>query len=173
MRRRDSGLPRVSWQEAELQRLLREREEMSRCCPDMVWRHDARAGGWEGLAPEWPMPRARPAGLENLLSGRRLRLRVDYSPAFPMVEPRLWPLEPEPPRERRLRHPWHLNADGSLCLLEQAWDWDPSATAADLVVKASGWFIEYRLMEAGRITEMSERGIYVDASLDPVIETFA
>ena len=43
----------------------------------------------------------------------------------------------------------------------------------DLVVKASGWFIEYRLMERGLIERMTESGIYSDITLDSLIEGLA
>lgn len=41
-------------------------------------------------------------------------------------------------------------------------------TAADLVVMASGWFIEYLLFDVGAITTMTENGVS-DASLDGMI----
>ena len=47
-------------------------------------------------------------------------------------------------------HTWHVNGDGSLCLMQAADDWQPEDTAADLVRKACGWFVEYLLVEAGR-----------------------
>jgi hypothetical protein len=165
--------PRIGWREAEPQRLVREREEMASLASDLEWLDERPAGGWWGRAPEWPFQRARPDGLDNLLAGRRLLLEVEYSEGFPMAEPRLWPLEPEPPIERRIQHIWHLNGNGTLCLLRTASDWNGSECAAQLVVKASGWVIEYLLMEAGAIEAMSEEGIYSDAQFDPLIETFA
>lgn len=158
--------------EAEPARLARERQEMKRVAPDLAWDEDLAAGGWTGLAPQWPFDRPRPAGLEALLQGRRLMLRVEYTEAFPMVEPRLWPLDPEPPIERRTAHTWHLNGNGSLCLLQSASDWSGRESAADLVVKASGWFIEYLLLERGEIGAMTEAGIHADPSLDPILERY-
>jgi hypothetical protein len=164
--------PRESWLDAEPTRAEREREEMTRVAPEMVWL-DVPAGGWVGCAPRWPFPRGEPAGLETLLEGQQLRLAVQYSEGFPMVEPKLYPLEPDPPRERRILHSWHLMGDGGLCLLQTADLWTGRDSAADLVVKASGWFIEYRLMERGLIERMTESGIYSDATLDPLIEELA
>lgn len=142
---------------------------MAELAPEMVWLPDRSAGGWEGLAPAWPAPRPAPDGLERLLAGRRLKVGVFYTQAFPSVEPRLVPLDPEPPLERRILHSWHLNGDGTLCLLRTADLWTGRETAADLVVKASGWFIEYLLMERDAIQRMSESGIYDDDSRDETI----
>lgn len=142
---------------------------MARVAAQMVWL-DRSAGGWEGLAPRWPFPRAEPAGLDVVLAGQQLRLGVHYSQGFPMVEPKLYPLDPDPPLDRRILHSWHLMGDGSLCLLQTADLWTGRDSAADLVVKASGWFIEYRLMEHGVIKQMTETGIYADAALDSLIE---
>ena len=47
-----------------------------------------------------------------------------------------------------------------------ATSWDPSAHAADLIEKISGWYIEYNLMLKGHITQMTEYGIAEDDSLD-------
>jgi hypothetical protein len=160
---------RQTWLDAEPEHERREREEMATVAPDMVWVEE-NAGGWEGTAPEWPFARPRPQGLDRLLAGRRLRVRVEYSQAFPMVEPKLTPLDPDPPPERRVLHSWHLMGDGSLCLLQTADLWTGRETAADLVAKASGWFIEYLLMERGAIERMTESGIHSDDSLDAVIE---
>ena len=162
--------PRQSWTAAEPARLESEREAMAAVAPDMGWLEDKTAGGWDGLAPAWPFERPAPAGLDELLAGRRLRVRVRYLQAFPSVEPRLEPIDPEPPIERRVLHSWHLNGDGTLCLLRTADLWTGRETAADLVVKASGWFIEYLLMEQGAIERMTEAGINDDTSLDEIIE---
>src|SRR2546421_385336 len=65
--------PRQTWLDAEPEYVRREHEEMASVAPEMVW-VDESAGGWEGLAPEWPFERPRPDGLDRLLGGRRLRL---------------------------------------------------------------------------------------------------
>lgn len=167
------GWPRQNWLVAEPERVRREKEEMARVAPEMEWLADEPAGGWEGLSPVWPFERPAPRGLDALLAGQRLRLRVVYSQGYPMVEPKLLPLDPDPPRDRRILHSWHLNGDGSLCLLQTADAWTGRDTAADLVAKASGWFIEYLLMERGSIEAMTESGIHSDDSLDSKIEELA
>jgi hypothetical protein len=138
--------------------------------PDMHWLEIGSVGGWKGLAPEWPIPRPRPGGLDSLLLGRRLELSVEYLQAHPAVAPTLNPLNPIPPRERRFAHAWHLNGDGTLCLLSRASDWRLSDTAADLVVKASGWFIEYLLKERGLISAISDTGLYDDDRYDALLD---
>lgn len=149
---------RIDWRDAEPAVLDREREAMAARAPDMNWVDDGPAGGWEGLAPAWPDECDCPANLDALLIGRRLRLLVAYSQGFPMAPPTVLPLDPQPPPERRARHRWHLNGDGTLCLLFSAADWPEGATAADVVEKASGWFVEYLALEAALIDEMSEAG---------------
>lgn len=172
-------LPRQSWTEAEGTRAEIEQEAMRRLAPELEWRTDltwqGHSGlkGWEGLAPIWAAARAMPEGVNGLLGADRLRLQVICRESFPMSAPVLVPLDPEVPPDRRTQHRWHVNGDGSLCLMQAADDWDPSEPAAQLVAKATGWFIEYRLLEAGLIEAMTLRGIYEDASLDSVIEGLA
>jgi hypothetical protein len=69
--------------EAEPQRLAVERDEMASLAPDLEWLDERPAGGWRGHAPEWPFPRSRPDGLDNLLKGRRLLLGVEYTTLAP------------------------------------------------------------------------------------------
>ena len=171
--------PKIAWAEVEPEVLKRERDEMERYAPDMVfaddliWRDDRRALGWVGQAPAWGGDRDKPVGVDELLGGRRLRLIVVYTEAFPLVPARLLPTDPEVPPERRTMHKWHVNGDGSLCLMQSALDWSPSDTAADLVRKASGWFVEYLLVEAGKAESMTERGIFDDRSLDSAIAEYS
>jgi hypothetical protein len=142
---------------------------MAAHAPDMEWIQQG-AGRWEGLAPEWPFSRERPdPGLNRLLGGAPLRLCVEYRQAHPAVSPILIPLDPIPPRERRLRHDWHINGDGTLCLLAADVLWRPDDTAAELVLKASGWVLEYRLKELGLLEAMSSTGLYDDPSRDDLI----
>lgn len=142
---------------------------MHATAPELTWVEDARGVGWEGLAPIWPFHRPSPPGLEAFLNGRRFRVRVQYVEGFPMVAPRVWPLDPEPDPRYRTQHIWHVNPDGSLCLMQTAGDWTGTETAAELVIKAAGWFLEYLLMEAGLIEAMSVNGIANDDSFDHLL----
>jgi hypothetical protein len=147
---------RIDWRVAEPRLLAREKQEMAARAPDLLWVEGLPGGSWQGLAPPWPSDEPALDGIEDLLRGRRLLVRVAYTQGFPMAPPDLFPLDPVPDVELRTRHSWHLNGDGSLCLLFSAADWP--GTAADLVDKASGWFVEYLALQAGLIDRMSEQG---------------
>ena len=85
----------------------------------------------------------------------------------------LEPVDPDVPLDRRTLNQWHVNGDGSLCLMQAADDWDLTDTAADLVRKSSGWFIEYLLADAGKIDRMTQQGVLVDAALDATLAEYA
>lgn len=157
----------IPWTEAEPTRFEVELAAMTAIAPKLVW--DDALLLWEGLVPAWPFARPQPPELDAFLGGRRFTAQVIHSQAFPMVPARVIPLEPEPPLEARTMHAWHVNGDGSLCLLRSAAAWDGTETAAELVVKAAGWFIELRLMQTGQIEAMSARGIASDDSFDHLI----
>jgi hypothetical protein len=174
MRHRAEGdWPRIGWQDAEPGVVRREQQAMKAAAPDLVWRDEADGSGWYGRVPHWAASRPAPAGLEAFLAGRRLQLRIRYPEAFPMVPPRLYPLDPEPQLIARTQQQWHVEGDGALCLMQAATDWHPRDTAADLIAKASAWFVEFLLLTDGCISQMTERGISVDTSLDSLIAAAA
>lgn len=158
--------PRRSWLEAESERVPAEKEAMLSIAPDLTWNEGDPSGGWEGLAPVWPFDRPEPPELDQFLEGSRFKIRVEYLQAYPMVEPRIWPLDPEPDAIHRTDARWHVMGDGSLCLLQSASDWTGRESAADFVVKASGWFLEFQLMELRLIDAMTIDGLATDASRD-------
>lgn len=162
---------RVSWIEAEPLRLEAEVEAMNEKAPEMKW-VDGGAGRWEGLAPIWPFDRDEPEGLSNLLKGRRLELSVECLESHPMVAPRVFPLDPSPPRKRRILEKWHLNGDGTICLLFSSSNWSGREYAAELVLKSSGWFIEYLLVEAGDLRLMTQHGPGRDIGVDRLLSKY-
>jgi hypothetical protein len=164
-----ADLPRRSWLEAEPRRAAMEHEAMAVVAPELAWNDSSPSGGWVGLAPLWPFERAALPTLDAFLAGRRLKLRVDYPQAFPLAEPILRPIDPVPPFIARTDHRWHVNGDGSLCLLQRAADWTGQECAAELVRKACGWFLEFLLMQAGVVSEMSEAGLADDDSRDGLL----
>lgn len=157
-----------TWWTEEPGLLRREQAAMAVVAPDLAWVATG-AGSWEGPTLAWPFDRAMPEGLDALLAGRRLRVRLEYGHAFPVTAPVVWPVEPEPSAEQRTLHAWHVNGDGSLCLLETPTAWTGREPAAELVVKAAGWFIEYLLMNADLITSMTSAGMAADQSMDAII----
>lgn len=154
--------PRVSWLDDDPARLERELAAMPVVAPDLSW--NGRC--WTGHAPLWPFERPHPDGLLSFVGDRRLQVEIFYLESFPMVAPRFMPVDPEPDISVRTRHDWHVNGDGSLCMFQNFSDWDPFSTAADLVPKASGWFLEYLLLSSGRIDTMTVHGIVDDDQLD-------
>lgn len=168
---RDGGV-RVPWFDAEPSALERERRAMPLVAPDLDWVGDLPAGGWRGVVPAWPFDRPVPPELDAFLGPGRLVVQVEYSQAHPMVPPAVHPLDPEPSWLVRTQHAWHVNGDGSLCLMQAADDWRPTDTAADLIVKAAAWYLEFELMRRGVIRAMTERGIVNDDSLDRLLSPY-
>jgi hypothetical protein len=164
----------ISWLEAEPGRVSWERQEMARLAPAMEWREvDGEHfpnGGFEGLAPEWPFERKCPAGLKKLTGGAALRLRVVYGQGFPALPPLLFPLDPVPEPGVRMSEKVHVNGDGSICLILHPSDWRCGESAAALVEKASGWFIEFLAIEHGLIEVMSPAGLFASDTLDEALE---
>ena len=86
-----------------------------------------------------------------------------------MVQPSIRPLSAEIPFEVLGWTNWHVAPDGTLCLLQESAQWDPSSAAADLIPKISGWHIEFWLIKGGHIEAMTECGIAEDGSLDELL----
>jgi len=162
----------IPWIEAEPDRVEFEKREMRDRAPDMEWQQgeELPSGGFVGIAPVWPFDRDQPAKLEKLTGGKRLLVRLRFREGYPAQPPRLFPLDPEPPPEERLREEVHVNGDGSICLILHPSDWSSSECAADLLTKASGWFLEYLAVKAGLIEAMSSAGMFASTELDSKIE---
>ncbi|WP_306232104.1 hypothetical protein [Agrococcus beijingensis] len=96
-------------------------------------------------------------------------VRVTYPAAYPMVPPAIEPLTPEPTLEEQSQTAWHVAPNGYLCLLQSDGDWQPEASITELLIKASGWRVEYALMKAGLVSAMSIRGLVSDTSRDELI----
>jgi hypothetical protein len=160
---------RIPWWKAEPRRLSLELELISGAFPDLVWAADG-AGTLQGRLPLWPFDRPEPEGLRAFIGGEGLRVTAIFSQAYPMVPARVFPVEPEPDLEQRTQHKWHVNGDGSLCLLRAVSVWTPrEGRVHDLLLKAAGWRVEYALLTAGRMGKMTETGIVTDDSLDHLL----
>jgi hypothetical protein len=162
--------------EAEPRRLEQELEAIAAFAPDLEWIDESDelpAGGWKGEIPKWPFERDRPDPGLDLLVPAALVVRVELKQSFPASAPKLWPvLDPPPDPVYRTQTTWHINGDGSLCLLQSADMWTGRDAVTELVAKAAGWFIEYQLMEEGLVEAMTINGICSDPSRDDLIRRF-
>ncbi|MFG1770773.1 hypothetical protein ACGFIX_14465 [Nocardia salmonicida] len=164
----------ILWVDAEPDRLQRDLTEVADFAPDLKYyppNSDGGIphGGWKGKLPRWPFDRPAPEGLDALIGAAGLPVAVLYRAAYPMVPPTIYPLEPLPTLEERTQSAWHVAPEGSLCLLRSVGAWLPEASITDLLAKAAGWRIEYALMKAGVIDQMSTNGIVSDPSHDHLI----
>lgn len=162
-------LDRVTWWTAEADLLRAERAAVETSFPGLEW-VDVGAGSWIGQLPPWPFERPAPEGLMMLLGDAPFVVNLMYGHAFPASPPVVFPLEPTPPAELRSFTDYHVLGDGSLCLLRDADQWTTSSRTTDLILKAAGWRIEYALLQLGKLDKLTESGIVVDTSLDPLID---
>lgn len=160
----------VTWWQCEPRRLARDRAEVGERFPGLQW-VDQGAGGWIGRLPRWPFDRMEPVGLQALVGKEGLEVRLQYGHAYPMVAPLIYPQDPEPEITERTDHKWHVNGDGSLCLLQDDVTWNGRGSVVDLLLKAAGWRVEYALMKAGVIKAMTLHGIVDDAQSDHLVDT--
>jgi len=160
------GAESLTWWQEDPRRLEREVASMSQVAPELAW--SAEAGAWAGRLPVWPFERPEPAGLEELVI-EPLQVLVVPSAAHPMIAPAFVPQDVDVPAGAIGFTEWHVAPDQSLCLLQSAAAWRPEGTIADLVPKASGWYIEYLLLRRGSVKAMTINGIVTDPSIDDVI----
>jgi hypothetical protein len=160
------GRARPWWkdQPVALERVLADVQEATF---DLAW-YPAGGGVLSGHLPRWPFDRPPPELLTTLvLEG--LLVEVHLGQSFPMLCPKVFPLDPLPPIDRWTQHCWHVNGDGSLCQLQSADAWDPSTSVVDVLRKAAGWRVEYALVQAGAAPAMSLSGMVSDDSLDALV----
>jgi hypothetical protein len=155
-----------TWWEDDPARLEQEITEVQAAAPLLTWTAEG-AGHFEGPLPLWPFSRPAPGDISDLLDP--IVVRVEYGHAFPAAPPQVLPLVPRPVPTIRGFTDFHLLPSGRLCLLRNADEWYPWSSTSELLLKASGWAIEFALIEAGSITQMSTRGIVSDVSYDDVI----
>lgn len=162
----------VTWRDRDSQRYRRDLSEVGETFPTLVWT-DTAGGGWDGALPLWPFDRPAPDSLADVTGPDGLRMELRYPQAYPMVAPAIRPLEPEPELREWTIHGWHVNGDGTLCLLRSTALWDPRSSVVDLLLKAAGWRIEYALMKAGAIEAMTANGIVSNTIFDELITEVA
>ncbi|MEU3571253.1 hypothetical protein AB0E96_22945 [Kitasatospora sp. NPDC036755] len=157
----------VPWWDAEPQRLRRDQEEITGQFPELDWNPEG-AGAWEGILPRWPFTRPEPPALQAWFP-EGLRVRLSYFQAHPMVAPLIYPLDPEPLAVEWTQEKWHVNGDGSLCLLREDSAWTGRESVTDLLLKAAAWRVEYALVKLGGIEQMTLHGIVDDAQHDHLL----
>lgn len=157
------ALRQVHWDEAEPARLAFDLEDLSVAAPAL--RYDAQQRVWQGRLPLWPFPRPVPPGLLVVLP-EGMNARIEPSPAHPLEEPAVFPLDVDVEVRHRLDHRWHISGDGRLCLTRGPLAWEPEDRISELVLKAAAWRCELALLQAGVVTAMSQNGIASDAAHD-------
>ena len=158
----------INWWDAEPARFARDQDEVAARFPRLTWTKSG-AGSWEGRLPMWPFERPEPPGLSRILGDVGMEVIIVYRQAYPIVPPRLYPVDPRPEPVERTQHRWHVNGDGSLCQFQSETVWDPRDSICDLILKAAGWRVEYALMKAGALEQMTLHGIVDDSSLDNLV----
>jgi hypothetical protein len=126
-----------------------------------------KGAGWAGRLPLWPFERPAPLNFAENVNGLEILLLIP--PSYPMAMPRVLPVEPEPEFSERTQHRWHVNGDGSLCMLQEQRTWTGRENITDLLLKAAGWRLEYELVRADLFPAMSLAGIVTDPSRDSAI----
>jgi hypothetical protein len=157
-----------TWWEVQPALLTRVLDEVQNAGFELTW-EPTGSGVLTGQLPTWPLERPAPDGLDDLLGGVALTVEVAFGHAYPMVCPTVKPVDPEVPWDRRTQHKWHVNGNGSLCLLQSAQAWEPQTSLSDVLRKSAAWYVEYRLLEAGVIDAMSTSGIVSDDSYDHLV----
>ena len=162
------------WLQLDPERLERDRAEIEAFAPNLTYAEpgiDEETGlvfhgGWGGALPLWPFDRAEPPGLQDVTEGRGLNAVIAYPASYPMIAPRVHPIDPKPEAFEISQQVWHVAPGRTLCLLQSDGDWTPESSIVDLLLKAAGWRIEYALMKAKRIERMTISGIVDDPALD-------
>lgn len=157
--------PRTWWKD-DPPRLEQEIVNVRTIAPLLTWTAE-EAGRFEGPLPLWPFSRPAPASISDLLDP--FVVRVEYGHAFPAAPPQILPLIPQPAPTIRSFTQFHVLPNGRLCLLRDADQWHPWSKTSELLLKASGWAIEFALLKARAIVQMSVSGIVDDASYDDLI----
>lgn len=161
----------VAWWQAEPRRLRRDRDEVTLAFPELAFVEQGQAG-WAGRLPAWPFDRPEPPGLRDLVPDG-LDLVLGYGAAYPVVSPMIYPVDPAPLPLELTQARWHVLGNRALCLFQTQADWDPASSVVDLLRRAAGWRVEYALLKAELLDDMSLTGIVTDDSLDPLITTAA
>lgn len=155
-----------TWWEDDPARLAQEMVDVHEVAPLLSWTAEG-AGTFDGPLKLWPFSRPAPGNISDLLDP--IVVRVEYGHAFPAAPPQVLPLVPQPMPTLRGFTQYHVLPSGRLCLLRDADQWYPWSKTSELLLKASGWAIEFSLLQAGVIAQMSASGIVNDSAFDHLI----
>lgn len=158
------------WWRYDPARLQSDTAVIEREFPDLAPVDGGAGLGWEGVLPLWPFARPAPAQFRSGVAG--LGLKLVFLESYPMSMPQVFPLGPEPEFLERTQHRWHVNGDGSLCLVQEQRAWTGRESIRDLLLKAAGWRLEYDLVRVGVYPSMSENGIVTDDRRDEAIAAY-
>ncbi|CAH0123652.1 hypothetical protein SRABI98_00023 [Microbacterium sp. Bi98] len=122
------------------------------------------------MLPLWPFERPAPVEFNSDVPG--LEVLLLFPQSYPMTIPDLYPMNPMPELVERTQHRWHVNGDGSLCVIQEQRTWTGRESVVDLLVKAAGWRLEYGLVQADIVAEMTENGIVSSTERDRQIGEF-
>jgi hypothetical protein len=156
------------WWRHDPARLEADVAEIEALFPDLDPLPELGAGaGWVGRLPIWPFDRVAPLVFPDNVVGLGIVLLIP--PSYPMALPQVMPVDPKPEFMERTQHRWHVNGDGSLCMVQEQRNWTGREKITDLLKKAAGWRLEYDLVRAGVFPAMSLAGIVTDPSRDESI----
>lgn len=135
------------WYEFDKSRVVLECQKMQDKFPKFILSKYERKLAWEGEV------NAIPEGVEAV----PLRIRLIYSDAFPIVPPKVYPIEPELPKDD-WGHQWHRWQAGNLCYIEPTL-WHMNYTAVDIIEKIEIWYFNFLAYKFGKIDMMPDTGM--------------
>lgn len=136
----------MNWYEFDKNRVVLEYQKMQRKYPNFIFCKYEGKLAWEGevnLIPE---------GVEAV----PLKVRLIYPNGFPIISPKVYPLEPELPKEM-WGHKWHKWEDGNLCYLQPKL-WNVQYTTVDVVDKIEIWYFNFLALLFKLIDKMPDEG---------------
>ena len=137
----------MNWYEFDKNRVVLEYQKMQSKYPNfIICKYEGKLA-WEGevnLIPE---------GIEAV----PLKVRLIYPDGFPIIPPKVYPLEPELPKEM-WGHKWHRWEDGNLCYLQPKL-WNVRYTTVDVVEKIEIWYFNFLAFLFKLIDKMPDEGM--------------
>lgn len=137
----------MNWYEFDKKRVVLEYQKMQRKYPKFTLCKYEGKLAWEGevdLIPE-------------SVNGIPLKVRLIYPDGFPIRPPKVYPIEPDLPKEL-WGHKWHRWEDGNICYVSPTL-WDMRFTAVEVVEKIEIWYFNFWAFISGLIDKMPDKGI--------------